>query len=229
MINMEIKIIKLIGLMSSIIKSLVNVIIDRTKIDITGKEILYQDNDALYIKRDHENKGLLIFGISTKIKKPVDVVRVEIEFAAPLQLLDPDDRGFFHLEHSLNKDYPFRVISENRFTTNSSISYLFALNAIFPEEIDKQKIIFSVYAQRRHSSFFGYLSFGKTQTTRISKDIHLTSEFVKGIKVLPNCVVTTIQPFLAERGFSGAGKEVSAIVHESFKDGTVTTKIIKGN
>ena len=170
-----------------------------------------------------------MFVVGTESKKPVDVVRIEIEFAAPLQVLDPDKRGFFCVETSLNKTYPFRVFSEDSFIIQNNQSCVFALNAIFPETSKEQDVIFCVHARRRHSSFGGYLSFGRTQVTRIRKKIHLTSEFVRGINIPPKSGIYVIQPFLAERGVSGAGKEISVKVNECFKDGSVATNHIRGH
>ncbi|TAK60814.1 hypothetical protein [Methylobacter sp.] len=226
---MEIIVSKLISPAFTIIKSVCKLLLDKTSINVSGTEIIDPAKATLYIADQGNNAGLFMFVVGTRSKKPVEVVRIEMEFAAPLQVLDPDKRGFFCVETSLNKTYPFRIFSESSFTIQNDQSSVFALNVIFPETSKEQDVIFCVHAQRKHSSFGGYLTFGRTQVTSIRKKIYLTSEFIRGFEIPPESGISTIQPFLAERGLSGASKEISVTVHEYFKDGSVATNRIRGH
>src|SRR5712692_120464 len=56
--------------------------------------------------------GLVMFSVTTRSKRSVEVTRVSVDHAATLQLRDPGNRGFFIGGGALDEELPFRMMWE---------------------------------------------------------------------------------------------------------------------
>ena len=134
---------------------------------------------------------MLLFGVTTQSKKPVEITRVEVDYAAPLQLLDPGNRGFFAGSGTFDTELPFRMFWKGSAIVRSDLQQGFALTARFPNSNHEQCIRVSVYARRQHTAVGGFLTQGRSRVTTKEYQARLTPEPVFGIAVPPKCAFTT--------------------------------------
>jgi len=63
-------------------------------------------DDEVIVQLYKPGEGILNFGItSDKEEIDVEIIRIEVYFDDPLELRDPDNRGFFRSEPSTKADY----------------------------------------------------------------------------------------------------------------------------
>jgi hypothetical protein len=79
---------------------------DRTFITIVGQEPFNGPAEALLVYDQGGHRGELRFGVTTTSKGPLELTRVEVDYAAPLQLQDPERRGFFDTESTHHPERP---------------------------------------------------------------------------------------------------------------------------
>ena len=220
---MGISLIKLGGLLKVPAQWLYTLVTDQTKIDICGKYSDDTQKNALLVENDSTDMGVLVFGITTRSRHSIEILKFAIDYPTPLQLLDPKKMGFFQAEDSGDESFPFRLLSEQGFQLHSMLMHVFALIAQFPPGVRELPVRISVYARTLRLSVDGFESVGRTQITRKLYRIVLADNRLLGVNVPPNLSLTTIQPFLIQAGLtaSGYGNASSASVHEQFNDGTV--------
>jgi hypothetical protein len=163
----------------------------------------------------------------TASSKPVEITRVEVDYAAPLQLRDPEHRGFLGTGSALDPKHPFRIFWKGSEITRAGIIQMFALIATFPDGCHEHQITISVHARRQHSPVGGFLSYGRMHLTVVHRSLELVSEPLRGFALHPGWSATSAQPFLIEQSFTASGPGQSVIVHELLKDGTASSKQIK--
>ncbi len=222
---MGISLIRLVGLLNAPAQWLYTLVTDRTKIDFCGKHSDSTQKNALLVENDSTDMGVLIFGITTRSRHSVEILKIAIDYAAPLQLLDPKKMGFFQAGGSGDERFPFRLLSEQGFQLHSMLMHVFALIAQFPPGVRELPVRISVYARTLRISVSGFESPGRIQITSKLYRIVLADNRLLGINVSPHLSLTTIQPFLIQAGLtaSGYGLAGSALVREQFNDGTISS------
>ena len=105
---------------------------DRTRLDIYGKYPDKTQRDSLFVENDTTDMGLLVFGIATRSRNAIEILKIAIDYAIPLQLMDPKKMGFFQAKGSGDETFPFRLVSEQRFQLRPMLMHTFALIAQFP-------------------------------------------------------------------------------------------------
>lgn len=171
---------------------------DQTHIEIVAPFAANWPSRSLPVPVDERGEGLLLFGVTTRSERPVEIIRIEVDYAAPLQLLDPGNRGFFVGSSALDPELPFRMYWEGRVVVRSDLQQAFALTARFPDQVDEQLIRISVHARRQHSTIGGFVAQGRLRVTTIEYRARPTSEPVLSLPVPPKGSLTTPQPFLIE-------------------------------
>jgi hypothetical protein len=172
------------------------------------------------------NHGLLIFAVTTQAQQEIEISRVEVQYAAPLQLYDPGNRGFFIGSGTLDSQLPFCMTWNGYAEVRKDVQQAFALTAQFPNRLQDQVIRVCVHARRRRFSIGGFVFQGRQRVTRKDIRTRLIAQPLLGFKVPPLCSITTPQPFLIESGGTAAtlpGESGSLLVHTRNADGTVSS------
>ena len=113
---MAISLIKLSGLLKASARWFYTFVTDQTKIGICGKHSNNtQKKDALLVENDSTDMGMLVFGMTTSSRHSIEILKFVIDYAMPLQLLDPRKMGFFQAEGSGDESFPVRIFSDQRF------------------------------------------------------------------------------------------------------------------
>jgi hypothetical protein len=224
---MELSVFKLISWIVAPTKWLFRVFIDQTAIEVVGTRPLPEHarewpKHYLPVHDDGTGGGPLIFIVTSASKRSVEITRIEVDYAAPLQVTDPGNRGFFR--HSTTHDLrlPFRVYWEGNEEVSWNLQQEFQLVARSPYPEREQTVRISVYARRRHHPLGGFLTFGRLRITRVEFQAHFTC--IQLYTVLPpKCTVTSPQPFVIESGRSMLGPGGSLIAHEVLADGSTSS------
>jgi hypothetical protein len=224
---MGISLIKFAGLIRHGVQWLYALIADRTRIELNGKHSDKTRPNLLFVENDSTDMGLLVFGITTRSRYSIEILKITIDYSMPLQLMDPRKMGFFQAVGSGDERFPFRLVSEQRFQLRSMLMHAFALIAQFPPGIRQVPVRISVHARTIRPLIDGVESVGRTQITSNLYRIVLADNRLLGINIPPNYSLTTIQPFLIQCGLtaSGYGAHSSALVHERLNGGTESPKI----
>jgi len=195
---------------------------DQTRIELNGKHSDKTRSNVLLVENDSTDMGLLVFGITTRSRYSVEILKIAIDYSIPLQLMDPKKMGFFQAVGSGDERFPFRLVSEQRFQLRSMLMHAFALIAQFPPGIRQVPARISVHARTIRTLTGGVESVGRTQITSNLYRIVLADDRLLGINIPPNHSLTTIQPFLIQCGLtaSGYGANSSALVRERFNGAT---------
>jgi len=222
---MGISLIKLGELLKVPARWLYTLVTDQTKIDVCGKHSDSAKKNALLVENDSTDMGVFVFGITTRSRHSIEILKIAIDYAAPLQLLDPKKMGFFQAERSGDENFPFRLLSEQGFQLHSALMHVFALIAQFPSDVRELPVRISVYARTLRVSITGFESVGRIQITRKPCRIVLADNRLLGINIPPKLSLTTIQPFLIQMGLtaSGYGLAGSPLVREQPTDGAVSS------
>jgi hypothetical protein len=217
--------IKLGGLLKVPARWFYTLVTDQTKIDICGKHSDNTPKKTLFVENDSTDMGVLVFGIATRSRHSIEILKIAIDYSPPLQLLDPKKMGFFQAGCSSDESFPFRLLSEQGFQLHSMLMHVFALIAQFPPGVRELPVRISVYARTLRVSVSGFESVGRTQITRNLYRVVLADNRLLGMQVPPKHSLTTIQPFLIQAGLTASGYGVgsSALVHEKFNDDAVSS------
>lgn len=225
---MESLLLKLAGPLKSLGRWLFAFKTDQTTIEIIGLSSPTQSPSFLLINTDQNGDGKLIFGITTKSEQPVELVKLTIDYSAPLQLLDPGNIGFFSTSGTGDETLPFRLYWEGSIDLRRMIIHAFALITRFPSGSSQLPIRISVHARVQKSSIGGFIEHGRTQLTSNMHRIVRTSEPV-GLIVPPKHSYTSSQPYLIQSAHyvSTDAKEIAPLlVHEQLADGTVSSELV---
>ena len=198
--------------------------VDQTRIQISIPDAEGWCGETIPVADGGSSASLLLFGITTESKRPVEVTRVEVDYAAPMQLFDPGNRGFFIGSGTLDPSFPFCMSWEGSVTVQTGVQQAFALNARFPNPIYEQRLRISIHARRQHTYLGGFLGQGRTRITTKEYRARATSKRVLGLRVPPKTALTSPQPFLIESQVIGSGQDISLTIHERMSDGTVSTQ-----
>ncbi|HVS26089.1 MAG TPA: hypothetical protein VHE58_02125 [Burkholderiales bacterium] len=227
---MDIFPLKLFGAIAAPLKWVHRVWFDQTRIEVLFPQAANWPWRSVPVFHEGNNGGLLLFSVTTQSKRPVEVTRVEVHYAAPLQLLDPGNRGFFIGSGTLNNDLPFCVQWNGSLTVRADVQQAFAVAARFPNRVEEQNIRICIHARRQHEVIGGFSSPGRCRITTKEYQARLISEPLIGFRVPPLCSLTTPQPFLIEKGQTATtapGESTSIIVHTRDADGTASSTRIK--
>lgn len=213
---MGISLIKMAGLLEAPVRWFYSLVAHQTKIELHGKHAVDTQPNALLVANDSTGMGMLVFGITTRSRHSIELLKIEIDYLMPLQLLDPKKMGFFQAVGSNDKDFPFRLYSEQRCQLRLNLIHVFALISQFPPDVCEFPVRITVYARALRLADDGIESVGRTQITRKLYRIVLDDNGLLGIKIPPMHSLTTIQPFLIQCGLtaSGYGVQSSALTHE---------------
>jgi hypothetical protein len=182
------------------------------------------------IKDSGNGSGLLVFGVSTYAKDPIEITRVEVHYSTPFQLFDPGNMGFFVGGGSPDMGLPFCMAWDGRAQVRADVQQAFGLSARFAAGTNESRIRFAIHAKRVHSTIGGYVETGKLQVT--SKDflVKLVRGPISGIPVPPRSHLTTPQPFIIQSEVSASaplGDDISLVVHTRDANGVATSTTIK--
>jgi hypothetical protein len=223
---MDSVLLKVLGLLTSPAKWLYNLFIDQTKIKVIPPAAENWTWSSFPVQFNGTLEGILSFAIGTESTRPVEVVRVDVHHSASLQIFDPGNRGFFVGVVIPDAEFPFAMCWSGVAEVRRDVLQAFAINARFPDSVTDRPIRISVHARKRHSSFGGFLSQGRTHVTTVECRVRLVSQRVLGIPLPPRCSLTTPQAFLVESGIAASapvGETGSVVVHTLDADGTVST------
>ncbi|SRR5258706_1549915 len=225
---MGISLIKMAGLLKTPVRWLYSLVAHQTKIELHGKHAVDTQPNALLVENDSTGMGMLVFGITTRSRHSIELLKIEIDYLVPLQLLDPKKMGFFQAVGSNDRNFPFRLYSEQRCQLRSKLIHVFALISQFPPGVCEFPVRITVYARTLRLSGDGFEFVGRTQITRKLYRIILADNGLLGIEIPPMHSLTTIQPFLIQCGLtaSGYGVHSSALAHEKLNDRTVSSKSV---
>lgn len=221
---MDLSFLKMLGAAVAPVKWLYRLCVDQTRIEIAAPHVANWPKQSLPVQDDGSGGGQLLFSVTTRSKLQVEITRIEVAYAAPLQLLDPGNRGFFVGSGTLDRELPFCMCWEGRAVVRSDLQQAFALTARFPDRVHEQLVRISVHARRRCSTIDGFVAEGRLRVTTIEYRARPTSEPVLGLLVPPKCELTTPQPFLIGGSVTMSGGPGPVVVHERLSDGTVSSK-----
>lgn len=221
---MDLPFLKMLGAAVAPVKWLYRLCVDQTRIEIATPHVANWPRQSLPVQDDGSGCGQLLFSVTTRSKLPVEITRIEVTYAAPLQLLDPGTPGFFVGSDTLDRELPFCMSWEGRAVVRSDLQQAFALTARFPDRVHEQLIRISVHARRQHSTIGGFVAEGRPRVTTIEYRARPTSEPILGLLVPPKGMLTTLQPFLIEGAMTASGGPGPVVVHERLSDGTVSSK-----
>ena len=224
--TMDSGLLKILGTLISPVKWLYHLCTDQTRIEIVLPQAENWNWDSIPVQDTGNETGLFMFGVSTKAKQDVEITRIEVLYAAPLQLLDPGNRGFFIGAGTLDSDLPFCVYWNGSAAIRSDVQQSFALSAHFPHRLQDCRIRIAIHARRRHSSIGGFVTEGRCHVSTSEYRIRLVSQRVLGLRVPPLCWMTTPQPFLIEGAVTAStlpGQSCSVITHTRDADGNVAS------
>lgn len=218
---LQLSVLKVLGWVFGFGKWLLGLCLDQTRIKVLTESAPRWPKQSLPIQDDGTGGGLLIFVVTSASKRPVEIIRIEVDYAAPLQLIDPGNRGFF--SGSLTQDFrlPFRMYWEGNAEVSHNLQQRFGLVSRSPYPEREQPVRISVYARRKHQSFGGFLRVGRLRVTSVEFRAQVTSTPLY-IALPPNCALSSPQPFLIESAMSALGPGF-LIVHEALADGSTSS------
>lgn len=190
--------------LQALIRLLRNLVESQTKIELHSKHSDHAAPDSLFIENDSTGMGLLVFGLTTRSRHPVELLRIEIDYSVPLQLLDPKKMGFFQAGGSNDEDFPFRLYSDEGCQLHSNLIHVFALITQFPPDLREFPVRITVHARTLGFSANGIETCGRKQITRRFYRVVLADDRLLGIKIPPEHFLTTIQPFLIQCGLTAS-------------------------
>jgi hypothetical protein len=224
---MEAVILKLLGGVFAPFNWLYALCVDQTRIDIVSPHSATACPSKFLLVHDSGHRGgLMLFAVTTRSRRPVEITRVEIRFPSSLQLLDPGGRGFFKIATSLEPDLPFQVSWDGSASVRRGVQQAFALGARFPDGVNEYPIRMTVCAYRVRSASGGFRFHGRLRVTTKGCRVLLTQQQVLGLPVPPNAAQTTPQPFLIEATSWVQGGQGPIVAHEIFTDGTTSSERI---
>jgi hypothetical protein len=200
---------------------------DQTRIETSGPasaEVC--PSNSLLVHDDGHRRGILLFTVSSRSKRPVEVTRIEVGFPSSLQLLDPGGSGFFKTDASLDPDLPFQVSWDGRELVRRGVQLAFAMSAHFPTGSNEYGIRLTVLAHRERSATGGFRFHGRSRVTTKRYRLVLTQQPILGYRIGPKDTLTTSQPFLTEGAMWAKGGQGPVVAHEIFDDGTTSSKQI---
>lgn len=221
---MDLSLFKILGTLVSPAKWLYGLCVDQTRINISVPSVKDWPCVLFPVEDKGGGTGLLLFGVTTRSKKPVEITRVEVDYAASLQLLDPGNRGFFVGSGTLDMELPFRMFWKGSAVVRSDLQQGFALAVKFLGSIHEQRVRISIYARRQVTSVGGFVAEGRQRVTTKEYRVRLTTGPVLGLAVPPKCAFTTPQPFLTESAANISGGPGPVMLHECMSNGTVSSK-----
>ena len=201
--------------------------VDQTRIEISVAHAEGWSEETIPVQDRGGGVGLLLFVLTTSSKHPVEVTQIEVDYAAPLQLLDPGNRGFFVGGGTLEVEFPFRMSWEGSAIVRAGLLQAFALAVKFPDTVCVHRLRMAVHARRQHTELGGFLAQGRIRVTLKEYRARLVSGPVSGLAVPPRTAFTSIQPFLIESEATLSGIHMSATIHERMSDGTVSTTHVR--
>lgn len=201
--------------------------VDQTRIEISIPHAEGWSGETIPVNDGATGTGLLLFGLTTRSRHPVEITRVEVDYAAPLQLFDPGNRGFFVGGGTLDTNLPFCMTWEGTVIVRVDVQQAFALHARFPNRVSAQRLRIYVHARRKHTQLGGFLGQGRIHVTTKEYQVRATSDRVLGLRVPPKTGFTSPQPFLIENQVIGSGRDISVLVHERMFDGTVSSRHVR--
>lgn len=193
------------GTLQWLVQWLRSITSDHTRIHIIGKHVDRKYSDALVVENDSTDMGVLVFGITTRSKHQVEILKVEIDFPATMQLTDPKKMGFFQGEESGDPNLPVRVSCGHRLKIRPRLISVFALIAQFPPHVRKITARISVEARLIRDIREGVETTGSIQKTRKTTSIVLSNERSLRIEIPGEHTLTTSQPFLIMCGLHANG------------------------
>ncbi len=220
---MDLASLKLLSSLVSPVKWLYALCVDQTRIEVVAPCVKGWPNTLLPVENKQNGGGLLLFAVTSRSRGPVEITRVEVAYATPLQLLDPGNRGFFVGSGTLDDELPFSMSWEGSAVVRSDLLQGFALTARFSPPVYEHRVRISVYARARRTTIGSFTAHGRSRVTTSEYRVRLTSEAVLGLTIPPKCGYTTPQPFLIESEWKGSGTQGPIQVHERFADGTVSS------
>jgi hypothetical protein len=167
--------------------------------------------------------GTLLFGITTRARDPVTVSKVQVNFSAPLQLLNPGKKAFFTPATSLDPERPFCVVWDGAAPVRRDLIQAFALAAHFVPGMSVALVHIVVHAQRQGSTLGRFALKRRLQVTVFPYLVVLKKERILGLCLPPKCSFTSLQPFLIEGGFFAVGGPGPVLAHEIFRGGTTSS------
>src|SRR5712692_11709663 len=162
---MDPTVLKVLGAITSPAKWLFQLCTDQTRIEVVLSHGEQCSSDSIPVQNTGDNTGLLMFGVTTRAKQQVEISRVEVQYAAPLQLVDPGHRGFFVGGGTLDSELPFCVGWDGSAAVRSDVQQAFALTARFPNRAQEGRLRISIHARRQHSAIGGFVSQGRLQVS----------------------------------------------------------------
>ena len=228
--SMDLSPLRVVSAITSPLKWLYNLVADQTRIRVLTPSGNNWDWKSIPVHDDGTNAGILMFGVTTESQREIEITRIEVHYAAPLQLLDPGSRGFFVGAGTLDSELPFCMRWDGSIDARHDVQQAFALIARFPNRSQDHAVRFSIHARRRHSSIGGFLGWGRVRVTSIDHRIRLVSQPVLGLPVPPRCSMTTPQPFIIEGSITAStkpGEEASVVVHARDANGSVSSQNVR--
>ena len=226
---MDLSSFKLLGVITTPLKWLYSAWLDQTRIDIHFPLAANWLWDSIPVSDSGDNSGLLLFSVTTRSKRLVEVIRIEVHYAAPFQLFDPGNRGFFLGSGTLDHNFPFCMYWNGSTTVRRDVQQGFGLTARFPDRIRDQRIRILVHAKQQHSALGGFLTLGRPRVTTKEYRTRLVSQPSIGFRIPPMHSFSTPQPFLIEHEAwvtTAPGNPLSVAVHSRHADGTASSKRI---
>jgi hypothetical protein len=141
----------LVRLVTSALKPaqwLYQLFVDQTQIEFIAPEAPKCQKTHLPIHDNGTGEGLLWFGITTRSKHQVAITGVEVDYAAPLQILDPGQRGFFTASGSQDAVFPFRLSWRGTALVRRDIQQAFAILVRFTGDVRERLVRITTYARR---------------------------------------------------------------------------------
>lgn len=181
----------------------------------------------MFIYENNNAEGNLLFAISTASECPIELLKVEIEYSAPLQLYDPKKMGFFQYGNSNDDELPFSIYCEDVYQINPKVIHAFALTARFPSGSRELPVRILVHARIRASSKGGFDSHGRTQITRFFYRVALSDKPLLGLPLPPQYTLTSPQPFVVQSAKYWSGDSISCLIHEQMEDGTASSTLFE--
>lgn len=227
---MALSLLKVIGAITSPLKWLYNLVVDQTRIRVVVPEAEKWECKSIPVYDSGSNAGILMLAVTTLSRREVEITRIEVHYAAPLQLLDPGNRGFFTGAGTLDSELSFSMSWSGSIDVRNDVQQAFALVAKLPNSVQDYPIRLLIHARRRHSSIGGFLAHGRVRVTYVNHRIRLVSQPLLGLPVPPLCSMTTSQPFLIEGSVMASVKPggiISATVHTRDADGSVSSESIQ--
>jgi len=225
---MEILSLKLLDPIKSSVRWLYLLVTDQTKIEVAGQCSSTQPPRALLVQTNKKGDGLLLFGITTKSRRPVELTKLTIDYSTPLQLKNPDGVAYFTMASSNDETFPFRLCWEGSIELQNKHIHAFALTTRIPT-ISQLPIRITTHARVHNSYIGGFVGNGRMQVSSSVYRIISTGEILSGLEIPPKFSLTSSQPFLiqsAATASNNSNSTSSVLIHEQFADGTASSKII---